>query len=745
MSLSQPNASRPKNLSLKMITEIHVNGVPCEAVGLRGGVFSPSHHQLLQQQQQFVQVVTVYCPARARTNSGTTGAQPGVDDEILSREVFHTFTDFEILHANLQMRDLPKQNLYNAIQSEPLLEDMRQQLNAFLLQTLSDFCSLLANPAAISEDMKDKIRTFLKFLTNGQELPPSASTATAMRPNVPSHFIPPNPATPPLQPLPSSPTPTPPIPTPNFLQPASAIPTFPQPSVTPNFPQPTLAPNFPQPTLTNPNFPQTSIPTQKFPQPSSCNSPNFPQPTASPFTTQTMQQASQEGQDDYEFLMELCENLRVKTERWLWKKLVIGIFGVTSAGKSAFINHVFTIPVTRSAIGVCDTKFTIFETVPLPEFQKICGQTDFRRFSREELMRELPSTDMDVNRDPRLNQVFCHLDSFKTLERYRYQLRDQRQLFERLHNLRAVIINEQYIYSASSKDCQLPKRIILIDSKGLDQKNNTQESILPQIATMQLFIRMADFSLFMMPAAEIHNSIGQISLFEQCKLYAIEGEQFVRTLQTHGKVNNIPATRDSGGSGGGWGLLGSVGSLAASAVKLLYSDGNSTSRGASTASNTGTVGVNNSQWDKVFFVLTKMDVLARDCAVKNKPVQEAEQEISYALGNLFGHTLLSEPPPFSQCYSIGLPEFHAGTNIPPFSNDLSTLKDIFLHTSNTSFARRRDEVILQLCDQLIAEYKRKPYHQNVLDRIGDFYRGNSTLDRLQKIKEATLARARMGF
>lgn len=72
----------------------------------------------------------------------------------------------------------------------------------------------------------------------------------------------------------------------------------------------------------------------------------------------------------------------------------------------------------------------------------------------------------------------------------------------------------------------MARKIIVVDSKGLDasltkdladmggKSEREAAQISTEIRTMQLFIKVADMVLFLLPHSEIHNASAQLALFE---------------------------------------------------------------------------------------------------------------------------------------------------------------------------------------------------------------------------------------
>jgi ABC-type phosphate/phosphonate transport system ATPase subunit len=63
--------------------------------------------------------------------------------------------------------------------------------------------------------------------------------------------------------------------------------------------------------------------------------------------------------------IDLCDSHQYYTGKYM-----ISLFGLTSSGKSAFVNHLLGAYVRESQQGKVDTQFAIIETVSKEEFQQ---------------------------------------------------------------------------------------------------------------------------------------------------------------------------------------------------------------------------------------------------------------------------------------------------------------------------------------------------------------------------------------
>ncbi len=80
-----------------------------------------------------------------------------------------------------------------------------------------------------------------------------------------------------------------------------------------------------------------------------------------------------------------------------WNKLVVGIFGTTSSGKSSLVSHLFTVVCSASSgAGQIDTGFSVFEAVDSAEFARYSPERVFSDFSLAELKAPLKPADQNV-------------------------------------------------------------------------------------------------------------------------------------------------------------------------------------------------------------------------------------------------------------------------------------------------------------------------------------------------------------
>eukprot|EP00727_Mastigamoeba_balamuthi_P010053 m51a1_g5670 hypothetical protein (501) ;mRNA; f:926474-928572 len=339
--------------------------------------------------------------------------------------------------------------------------------------------------------------------------------------------------------------------------------------------------------------------------------------------------------EDYAMVMSVLQKWSLTPRRFLWRKYVLSLFGSTSSGKSSLVNHLFQIPVVHPGVGQTDVGFSVVETVPENEFAMIAGSASGSgvtapsaspELSKEELFAPLPATGYGV--------VFLYLGAQATVQRYHPQFQEvatQVGVHETL--LRAVLINEKYLKYLPPQCAELAKRVVVIDSKGIDKtvtpdllstnEARLWEPFLKDVAVMSLFYKVCDLALFMVPANGVHSCSAQLAAFELCNIAAIEGATKVEeTLR--GASKNSPASMAVGSSAsdgilatglkavsGVFGLYGAVVVGAVTAIRFLsrkltpgLAAAAREDAGAAQSQTTGNV-----RWGKTLFALSRIDEL----------------------------------------------------------------------------------------------------------------------------------------
>eukprot|EP01105_Mastigella_eilhardi_P022230 TRINITY_DN546_c0_g1_i3.p1 TRINITY_DN546_c0_g1~~TRINITY_DN546_c0_g1_i3.p1 ORF type:complete len:499 (-),score=121.55 TRINITY_DN546_c0_g1_i3:68-1564(-) len=388
-------------------------------------------------------------------------------------------------------------------------------------------------------------------------------------------------------------------------------------------------------------------------------------------------------QEDYNLMMELLLEWHEDPAMYVWPKFTVLVLGTTSSGKSSLINNLFTITVARTGIAQTDVGYTIIETVPSPQFAADPVLAPMS-FSDEQLRAPLSQT---IEQDPRYGRVFRCYDASHTLEMYKLQLRQNRVRLASYHNLRSVIINEDYL-RGTPEDIALAKGIILIDSKGLDQADN-QTALLADLEISRIFNKLCDLNLFLMGCKETHNCRMQLGTYELSLLTPQELEATKATLVTlHEQQEQQEQQQPQ--------QLGIIGDLTKGAVNALYDWWyGADQQGGSSAAATS-VPEGNSRWGRTRFVVTKIDEAYEN---SEQLPHNSNLQIFYTIGRLFGSSLRTlEPPTFDNFMVIGVPEQqHRERKI---IGDLTSLKAHLLRAASVGHARMLDEAIIRLSDQV---------------------------------------------
>lgn len=193
--------------------------------------------------------------------------------------------------------------------------------------------------------------------------------------------------------------------------------------------------------------------------------------------------------------------------------------------------------------------------------------------------------------------------------------------------------------------------MIVIDSKGIDanmtrdlldhgaKSDREAQQLATEVRLMQLFIKIADTVLFLLPYSELHNIHAQLALFELSLICSVDS----RFYSDRVKELNAPAPRNGFLRDVVDALLEQPIELAKNLVAYLQP-----------RSPPDDVVVGNERWAKVRFVVSKVDELyARHAA--NMRVEE--QQLFYSLGRAFGRALrYLEPPTLASFMLFGLPE-----------------------------------------------------------------------------------------
>jgi len=177
----------------------------------------------------------------------------------------------------------------------------------------------------------------------------------------------------------------------------------------------------------------------------------------------------------------------------------------------------------------------------------------------------------------------------------------------------------------------LAKNTILIDSPGFTAETEIGK-LRGNLEILQYMYSLSDLTLFFIASDSINLVSSQISMLELSILYAFHGEsQFTQTL------TDMLAVKDSSFSF-------SVTDLFSAVVRKLKSAPN---KEGSTYDGTA-------YWNKVKFILSKIDNVTMRCVCEKEIRPEAQ---FFELGTTLGKNLkFLKPPVFDQCFAIAIPE-----------------------------------------------------------------------------------------
>lgn len=455
--------------------------------------------------------------------------------------------------------------------------------------------------------------------------------------------------------------------------------------------------------------------------------------------------------DDYNWLSAKLKELGEPARMYPWKKYVVTLFGPTSSGKSSLVNHLMTIPCTRSGDSQIDIGYTVFETLPGSEFTEMAssfGVANAGKHSRhhhkqtkplteEQLRAPLPETWEKVFTDPRYGKVFFISTD---LERFRQKFGDRFPLIKQYNKVRSVFVNEDYL-RGSPEDVELAKRLIVIDSKGLDQAakellaiNSVEEleAKKVEIELMQLFNLLSDKILFLIPYHAVHNCTEQLATFELSIVCSFDNGGLmeekiseVREAQVERQERERQQAFQNTPAGVGLSIMNMVLTpvlgFSFETVRSLGSYVYSSIGGTTDIRKKNKAAIlGNEMWEKTRFIVTKIDEFYDN--VQGDP-QVAERQLFYSLGRAFSGRKYIEAPTFDRFIPIGLPErrLRSRSSLRPtgaapsselndkrLTGDLLMFKASLLkEASDFSYDKRLDQAIVCMCEQLEALQKQK--------------------------------------
>ena len=392
--------------------------------------------------------------------------------------------------------------------------------------------------------------------------------------------------------------------------------------------------------------------------------------------------------------------------KFAWDKLVIGVFGTTSAGKSSLVNHLMTLACAASSMaGQVDSGFSFFETCSESEFQRFSPELRFPEFSKSELQEPLRPADQNLCGDRRYGFVFVYLSAEETLERFGEQLAEDQGVLRRFSKLRSVLINQRYL-SGTREEIALAKKLIIIDSKGMDAStfNNGDDSVWSEVQASQFIAKISHLNLFLMPANDIRNAEPSLSVFELAVVCSEEGIEFLKAQKNNkakkrqsGESNSVTNQMSNmGGSDpfagliyrmlGVDGIVGAVSRVAGSIASYVVPPKSAQSIDSGTA-----------RWQKTFFILSRADeVLASDPG--------ASGQLFYELGVAFGRRLnYLDSPTFARIALLGLPEKQGANPVTGFLEDFK--RYLVRQSIDSSYNHSRDDAVISMCEQLEAQMK----------------------------------------
>src|SRR3989338_5270987 len=214
-------------------------------------------------------------------------------------------------------------------------------------------------------------------------------------------------------------------------------------------------------------------------------------------------------------------------------KNVVSILGLTSSGKSSFVNHFFGVHVKRVAQCEIDTHFTLVETVPEAEFSRLVS--GYQRQSQATI-DSAPAVSLATASDPRRNVAYVILDVAATLARYE-QFESFSAVFRKHHLIEAVLINEAYLPplpAEAHSGMDIRKRTILIDSPGFTAETDVTR-LEGNLRVLQFVYQLSQLTLFFVPADSLSLVAGQIHLLELSLIYSFHGAETVERVLDHTK------------------------------------------------------------------------------------------------------------------------------------------------------------------------------------------------------------------
>eukprot|EP00013_Stygamoeba_regulata_P004858 CAMPEP_0177633112 /NCGR_PEP_ID=MMETSP0447-20121125/2659_1 /TAXON_ID=0 /ORGANISM="Stygamoeba regulata, Strain BSH-02190019" /LENGTH=539 /DNA_ID=CAMNT_0019134741 /DNA_START=68 /DNA_END=1684 /DNA_ORIENTATION=- len=335
----------------------------------------------------------------------------------------------------------------------------------------------------------------------------------------------------------------------------------------------------------------------------------------------------------------ILQKWKIENPQELFLKTVVLMLGTTSAGKSSFVNYFYKISVKHSAIYQLDTHFTIIEVVSEEEFSRLLSPTPYtyKHIPQEVLQSPLPHS-----HDERRNQVYVTLDCSETLTRYPQF--ETSPLFRKHALVSAVLINDAYLLGSEAEKFTL-RNTLFIDSPGF-----TSDAPLSQmranVDALHRLVRVADACVFLLAADTLNLCAPQVNLLEVAVLCAVYGHRaFEGALDVWESGCQVQQRTPQAAP-----LLPSITDIASAMARSLFGDKAVEEKDKYSG---------NVCWDKVKFVITKMDNVSsvRCCRVCPCPHHRTDAEAQFfELGVILGQTLKHfKPPVFTNCFAVALP------------------------------------------------------------------------------------------
>lgn len=369
-----------------------------------------------------------------------------------------------------------------------------------------------------------------------------------------------------------------------------------------------------------------------------------------------------------------------------FEKNVVSVLGMTSSGKSSLINYFFGMHVKRVAQQEIDTQFTIVETVPEEEFKR--WVPDYRRKPGSELgPPHVVSEKTGTSSDPFRNVGYVVLDANQTCSRYD-QFESFASVFRKHQLIQSVLINEFYLYPVYPTvvdGVDIRKQTILIDSPGFTAESDARK-LEGNLRILQFIYQLSQLTLFCICSDSLSLVAGQVHLLELSLIYSFHGD-------AHAKIDQSIAVHDQHLGKSAF-TISSFYTIIAAQLGLGFGSSSSSTTPALPTDYTGA-----SHWDKIRFVMTKMDRVAEPALRKGAGAEAAFYELGIVLAT---NLKTMRPPVFSQCLAISLP----GHSSPDDTRDLPLLLSEIRALNLFSSTRDRLEASIQaMCDDLRAAIK----------------------------------------